>query len=293
MDLGHLRAFVAVAQEGTFTGASRRLHISQPPLSRYVQQLERELGTVLFVRSRKGVALTLAGRSLLKRALAVLKAFREIEEFASPSHARSRALHIGIGCGLREALEHIRALHAARVPGSRITAQERCSTRHWTDDPAADLVITRDPPDAALFDCEVLFEEQFVVLISDRHRLARRESVALADLVSEPLLLFERQVEPGSYDATLNLIQSARIRPRIVQGQPPPCTLGAMLMIASGDGYYLDTTSPFTQPHRAGGVAAIPLRDPHVPLEVRLAWRADAPHDVNEFVRSARAAFRR
>ena len=66
-----------------------------------------------------------------------------------------------------------------------------------------------------------------------------------------------------------------------------------MLMIASGDGYYLGTASPFTQPHRAGGVAAIPLRDAHARLKVRLAWRADAPHDVNEFVRSARAAFRR
>ena len=174
MELRHLRAFVAVAQEGTFTRASRRLHISQPPLSRYGQQLERELDSVLFVRSHEGVALTIEGRLFLERALAVLKAFREIEEFTDSSRPRSRALHIGIGGGLWEALEHIRAFHAARFPGSRITAQELCPTRHSREERVADLVITRDRPEAALFECEVLFEEQFVVLISDRRHLARR-----------------------------------------------------------------------------------------------------------------------
>ena len=65
MDLRHLHAFVAVAEEGTFTKAARRLHISQPPLSKQVQQLERELATTLFVRRRDGIELTRDGTMLL------------------------------------------------------------------------------------------------------------------------------------------------------------------------------------------------------------------------------------
>jgi hypothetical protein len=64
-----------------------------------------------------------------------------------------------------------------------------------------------------------------------------------------------------------------------------------MTMIASGGGYYLGTSGPFTQTHRASGVAAVPLRWPRMRLQVRLAWRADAPRAVKKFARSARAAF--
>jgi DNA-binding transcriptional LysR family regulator len=81
MELRHLRAFVAVAEEGTFTKAARRLHISQPPLSKQVQQLERELGTTLFIRKRDGIELTHDGTMMLDRAQAALTAFHEFEDF--------------------------------------------------------------------------------------------------------------------------------------------------------------------------------------------------------------------
>src|ERR1051325_8796013 len=98
LQLRHLQAFVAVAEEGTFTAASRRLNISQPPLSRYVQQLERELGSPLFVRGHEGAALTAEGRVFLDRAVAVLKSFRDIEEF-TVARPPARVIHVGIDCG--------------------------------------------------------------------------------------------------------------------------------------------------------------------------------------------------
>jgi hypothetical protein len=66
MDFRHLRAFIAVAAESSVTKAAARLHISQPPLSRHIRQLEEELGITLFVRHRQGVRLTDAGASLLE-----------------------------------------------------------------------------------------------------------------------------------------------------------------------------------------------------------------------------------
>src|SRR5208282_4597882 len=74
MKLRHLEYFVAAAEELNFTHAAKRLHVSQPPFSKQIQDLEGELGANLFQRERKGVSLTLAGKAFLIDARAILEA---------------------------------------------------------------------------------------------------------------------------------------------------------------------------------------------------------------------------
>jgi DNA-binding transcriptional LysR family regulator len=292
MDLRHLRAFVTVAEEGTFTKAARRLHISQPPLSKQVRQLERELGTALFVRHRDGIELTRDGTMLLERAQATLTAFREFEDFTKTVSSRARPLRVGIGWGLWEAVERIRSHHTNRFPDVRIAAEDLCTGSHATGERRLDILVRRRPIDETSYDSELLFEEHFVALLADTHPLASRARVTLAELASAPLLMYDRCLGPGVYDKTLALYEAAGIRPQVVSGQPPPYAQAAMMLVASGEGYYVGIASPFTQTHRASGVAVVPIDEPGALIEVRIAWRkGEASRPAREFVRSAQAVF--
>jgi DNA-binding transcriptional LysR family regulator len=292
MDLRHLHAFVAVAEEGTFTKAARRLHISQPPLSKQIQQLERELGTALFIRRRDGIELTRDGTMLLERAQAVVKAFHDFEDCGKLVNSRERPLRIGIGWGLWEAVERIRAHHEQRFPQMRIIAEDLCSERSAAAERQIDVAVTRPPVDSSRYESQPLFEEQFVALLADTHPLASRKSIRLVELASEPLLMYDRSVGPGVYDKTLALFRAAGVHPQTIAAQPPPYAHGAMMLVASRQGYYVGIASPFTQTHRVSGVAVVPLDEPDARLDIRIAWRrSETSRCVSEFVRSAGAVF--
>lgn len=292
MELRHLRAFVAVAEEGSFTKAARRLHISQPPLSRQVRQLEQELGTTLFVRRRDGIELTRDGTLLLERAQTTLTAFHDFEDCTRSVSSRVRPLRIGIGWGLWEAVERIRSHHEQRFPALRIVAEDLCAERSPGHERRIDVAVTRPPVDPALYESQALFEEQFVVILADVHPLASRKAIKLAEVANDPLLMYDRCVGPGVYDKTFALYKAAGVQPHVVGAQPPPYAHGAMMLVASRQGYYVGISSPFTQTHRVKGIAVVPLAEPHARLEVRIAWRRNETSGcVSEFVRSARAVF--
>lgn len=96
MDLKQLAYFVAIAEEGSITAAAKRLHISQPPLSIQLKQLELELGTVLLERTTRNLALTNTGRLLYQRACRILSladtALKEIEDL---ENGGCGVLHLG------------------------------------------------------------------------------------------------------------------------------------------------------------------------------------------------------
>jgi DNA-binding transcriptional LysR family regulator len=282
-----------VAEERSFTKAAQRLHLSQPPLSRHVRQLEDELGVTLFVRHRDGIELTGEGRLLLEKARAANLAVADFQDTARAVRPScTRPLKIGIGWGLWGAVDRIRAHHVTRWPDARIVAEDLCPERQLARERSFDVAVLRPPVDHARYESEWLFEERFVVILSDTHPLATRQALRLADLAAEPMLMYERSIGPGVYDKTLALYRAASTRPRLVEAQPPPYSQAAMMLVACRQGFYVGIASPYTQTHRASGVAIVPLNEPTALLEVRLAWpKGDISKDAREFLRSARDVF--
>jgi DNA-binding transcriptional LysR family regulator len=96
MELRHLRYFVAVAEEQNVTRAAVRLHVSQPPLSRQIQNLEDELGIALFNRDANALRLTEAGRTFLTEARLILQRAERATQMAKDVAGGKRGeIHIG------------------------------------------------------------------------------------------------------------------------------------------------------------------------------------------------------
>ena len=205
MELRHLRYFVTLAHERSYTRAAKRLRIAQPGLSQQIQALERELGVVLVERSNRTSGLTDAGSSLLVRAERILL---EIEDATAEmaAHAGVRGGVVRVGCALQTLVEGrlaplLAAFHA-RYPGVRILFRE-VHTRQVLERlqrGEVDLgLIHLGRVDRTLMGAHAaspsislaqLYSEPLVLIVGPRHSLASRSTVKLEELRDETFIGF-------------------------------------------------------------------------------------------------------
>src|SRR2546421_10491275 len=193
MELRHLRYFGAVAEEGNLTvAAGRRLHTSQPSLSRQIRDLEYEVGAELMTRSARGIELTAAGRAFLdhaRLALAQVDAAREAARRAAQPAKLSFALGFLTGKEIDWLPEAIRLLRD-ELPTIEITVSSQYS-------PDLADALVRGKLDAAFLRREtgatdlmfrVVATEPFVVVLPSDHRLASYEAINPHDMVGETFI---------------------------------------------------------------------------------------------------------
>jgi DNA-binding transcriptional LysR family regulator len=196
LETRELRYFVTVAEELHFGRAAGRLGIAQPPLSRAIRQLEHRLGVQLFDRNRRGVALTDAGRVLLREARAALDAVaaaaRRTRRAADPARPLVLATKAGAA---HELLQRLLDAHG-KEPGTPRIEVVLCEVGEQAGllrDGRADVALMHRPfDDLAGFDTEDLQVEGQVAILPAGHPLASREQLRLADVSDVPGLPIAR-----------------------------------------------------------------------------------------------------
>ncbi|NKY88719.1 LysR substrate-binding domain-containing protein [Nocardia veterana] len=274
VELRHLRYFLAVAEELHFGRAAARLHIAQPALTQQIRRLESLLGTRLFDRTSRSVALTPAGAVLRERAAALLgHAERDLAEIARIGRGSQGTLYLGFVPSVLP-LEPLRGVRAFRerfplvevdlVEGFTSHLMERLATG------ALDLAIVRDPDPHAGTVVTPLITEPFVAVVPDDHDLATREQVTGAELTDHPIVFFPRAAGSLAHDKNLApLLRSGR-RPHIVQ-EATNWTI-ILYLVAAGLGITVAPRSAtFTAP---ASVRIVPLAETDSATTIYLANRA-------------------
>jgi DNA-binding transcriptional LysR family regulator len=278
MDFRHLRAFITVAEESSVTKAAERLHISQPPLSRHIKQLEDELGITLFIRHRQGVTLTDAGQRLLEKARALAAAASDFYESANQTTRHdANKVRLGIGWGLWDTVNRIRVASAAKFGNMTIEATDVMCAEHYNhqlQDGSLDVVVGRPYFDPETTEVVPLYQERMLAVLSDDSPLASRKTLSVRDLASEPLLMYDRHISPYLYDKVLELYSKAGIDPRMIPTPDAgPYNQTGLMLVASGKGIYVCMGIPLTSPHPLSGIAVVPISDDDATTDICVAWR--------------------
>jgi DNA-binding transcriptional LysR family regulator len=193
LDLKHLRCFVAVAEERSFSAAARRLFISQQAVSRIVQQLERELGTPLVERTTRSVRLTPAGRLLLesgRRSIAAVDATFDAVRYAGSGEARPQLRVDVSSSGLQTGAEILRRIRRQR-PDIAVREVEEGVPRGLVAlrEGRLDTLFGLAAGVPAAVHAEPVRHEHVLLGMARDHPLAELEAVPVAELADVELLL--------------------------------------------------------------------------------------------------------
>ncbi|GGF32442.1 transcriptional regulator CatR [Aliidongia dinghuensis] len=220
MEARHLRYFVAVAEELSFSRAAERLNIAQPPLSQQIKHLEAEIGQQLLERGTRPLRLTEAGRFFQRQALEILA---KMEDAVAGTRRIGRGetgwLGIGyIGSAINTLLPPVLRRFGVEYPGVHVSTFEM----HFEEQAAAlqnrqiHIGFARSSNGADLFVEDLLYEERVVAAVPSTHPFAGRSRISLAELAGEPVVLCSSRA-PRGVDAgcLLAIFRSAGIEPNI------------------------------------------------------------------------------
>jgi len=241
MELRHLRSFVAVAQTQNFTRAAEMLHMSQPPLSRQIQQIEEEVGAQLFERGSRPVKLTEAGRFFLTHALRLLEHADDLPKLTRRVAQIESRLVIGfVASTLYGELPTVIRSFRRESPQTVVSLLEMSTVdqSQALRTGAIDVGFGRIRLDDASVRREVLREERLLVALPDYHGLcARSEPLSMAELAREPLIVYPRRPRPSYADQVLSAFKDRGLIPgEIHEVQELQTALG---LIAAGVGIAL------------------------------------------------------
>jgi DNA-binding transcriptional LysR family regulator len=221
LEVRHLRAFVAVADELHFGRAARRLAMSQPALSLQIRQLELAVAATLFDRHSRRVALTDAGRVLRDAAGRILRDLDTAVAATRQAGAGATGeLRVGFGPTLMlSTLAQVVRAYRTRHPGVHVDLRELPTSEQIAALLRGDLDIgfVRGAEADPRLHVESFAREPLVIAVNRDHALASATRVPVSALAQEPWVLFPRVIAPLLHEQVMQLCRTAGFSPRVVQ----------------------------------------------------------------------------
>jgi DNA-binding transcriptional LysR family regulator len=275
MDLRQIRYFLVLANELNFTRAADRLHISQPPLTRQIQQLEASMGVVLFERTTRGVALTQAGAVFLEEARKIVALTDQATNKTRLAHqGQLGRLDIGVfGSAILNVIPTLLIELRKTHPDIVISLQNTTKTQQVeaVREKRLDIGFNRVFPEVEDLVVETVMMESLYVAMHKDHALVRRRTLAVRDLNNQPLILFPNNVRPTFADNVVSLFRDEGLTPNVVHEVEDVMTCIALVSAGLGMAVVPESAVNLQLP----GVRYHPLRSAEAKVDLSCVYRAD------------------
>jgi DNA-binding transcriptional LysR family regulator len=286
MELRHLRYLVAVADQGSFSGAARALRVAQSAISEQLANLEQEIGVSLFSRSSRKTALTAAGEVFLAEARRTLAdADRAVEVARRVHRGEAGKLRIGFFAG-GMGINFPRLIRTVRKQyrDVQLSLVEMTSTQQWSAlaEGKIDVGFTRrlEPEFRSELSSVVMHQDPIMAILPNHHR-AVPGPVDLRELANESFVLSSRETSPAVFDKAIELCSEAGFSPRIASISSVWSSV--VMMVQAGEGIALLPVNQ--QQFRTRDLAFCPLKAKNAFVEFVMAW---SPRRDNTLIRSFR-----
>lgn len=276
MELRHLRYFVTVAEELSFSRAAERLNMAQPPLSQQIQSLETELRVKLFDRTKRPLQLTLAGQAFLLEAQSTLANLEQAVQRIQLIH-QGELGHLSLGFTSSIAngiLPNILRTFRQQYPAVKLILREENSSMQLQGlrDRQTDIVFVYQDHqlfEATDLDVMLFWQEPLVVALPEKHLLTKRDHVSVADLINEEFVMPSYQVVSGLPEKIYALCEQAGFTPKVAL--EAVFTVTILGLVAAEIGISILPAS--VQNLQRTGVVYRPIKEETIANQLIAVWR--------------------
>jgi DNA-binding transcriptional LysR family regulator len=278
MELRHLRYFIAVADELSFSRAAERLQMAQPPLSQQIQSLETELGVRLFDRKSRPLQITQAGQVFLAEARMTIEKLAQAVTTTQLVHQGELGyLTVGFTSSMANGiLPTIMCVFQQQYPSVKlILCEKNCNVQiQGLRDRDTDIAfVYQDYKSAQASDLEVisLSQETLVVALPEKHQLVNKSEVSITDLANEEFVMPLSHVAFSLAEQIEYLFAQAELKPKVSQQALFMVTI--LGLVAGGMGISILPAS--VQNLQRRGVVYRPIREKTTTNQLIAVWRQD------------------
>lgn len=280
MDIRQLRYFVTVAEELNFSRAATKLHMSQPPLSQQIKALEEEMGVVLFLRTRREVKLTDAGKVFLRESRSVLAHLQAaVDTTLKTAKGDIGELRLGMATSavfhvMPKILERLQAQFpkvnvAVTDMGSRDQIRAVFQEK-------IDIGIIHEQPHIEELAALPIFTEPFSLAIPSGHAFAARTDIPLGEMRDQAFVTFSREYAPALFDSFIAACGEAGFSPKIAHTARHALTIFQMVSLGLGSAFVPSSFARSAVP----GVVYRKLDQVQQRVRICAIWNPKNPSDV-------------